>query len=112
MANTINFPNIINDIKNGILDLAKITVSNYIKDAKKDGQALLTLIKTDLERWTNQLVAGNITTKDFEWLLNAQKDSIKMAALEQAGIAQIRIDQFKGSVLNLIVDTVFKAVGV
>ncbi|MBS1756581.1 MAG: hypothetical protein JSU03_04835 [Bacteroidetes bacterium] len=110
MATSINFPDILTEIKNGIVDLAKSTVSNYLKEAKKDAQSLLTEMKDDLERWTNLLAQGLLTTEDFEWLVNSEKDTVKMAALEQAGLAAIRIDQFKSSLLNLIVDTVFKAI--
>lgn len=106
----INFSEIFDHLKISVVGLAQSTVSNYISDAKKDAQNLLTEIKSDLERWTNQLIKGDLTTKDFEWLVNCEKDSIKMAALEQAGLAMIRIDQFKNSVLNLVVDTVFNMI--
>ena len=56
------------------------------------------------------LISEQLTTKDFEWLVNSEKDTFKMAALEQSGLAIIRIDQFKNSVLNLVVDTVFKMI--
>ena len=110
MAVQINFPDLFNQLKEGVTVLAKATVSNYINDAKADGQNLLTEMKNDLERWTKLLIKGDLSTKDFEWLVNCEKDSFKMAALEQSGLAMIRIDQFKSSVLNLIVDTVFKAI--
>jgi hypothetical protein len=109
MAAVLDFQNILSQIKTGIATLAKATVSNYLNDAKKDGQALLDLIKQDLERWTKLLLNGDLTTVDFEWLVNSQKDSIKMEALKQAGLALIRVDQFKNSIFNLVVDTVFKA---
>jgi hypothetical protein len=53
------------------------------------------------------LIEGKLTTEEFEWLVNSQKDLIQMAALKQAGLAAIRIDQFKASLLNMVVDTVF-----
>ena len=108
----INFSDIFKQLKTGVAGLAKTTVSHYINDAKTDAQNLLTEMKDDLERWTKMLISGQLTTKDFEWLVNSEKDSIKMAALEQAGLAMIRIDQFKNSILNLIVDTVFKIIKV
>ena len=110
MAIQINFSDIFDQLKAGVVGLAKTTASHYLADAKKDGQNLLIEMKDDLERWTKMLINGDLTTKDFEWLVNSERDSIRMAALEQAGLAMIRIDQFKNSVLNLIVDTVFKAI--
>ena len=110
MAIQVNFPDIFNQLQSGVADLAKTTVSHYLEDAKTDAQSLLNGMKDDLQRWTKQLTSGDLTTADFEWLVNSEKDSFKMAALEQSGLALIRIDQFKSSVLNLIVDTVFKII--
>ena len=106
----IDFSEIFKQLKTGVVGLAKATVSNYITDAKADAQNLLTEMKVDLERWTKLLISEDLTTKDFEWLVNSEKDSLKMAALQQSGLAMIRIDQFKNSVLNFIVDTVFKMI--
>jgi hypothetical protein len=112
MAIQIDFADIFKQLKSGVGALAKSTVSTYLNDAKTDGQNLLAEMKDDLERWTKLLISGDLTTSDFEWLVNSEKDSFKMAALEEAGLALIRIDQFRNSVLNMIVDTVFKMVKV
>ncbi|MDN3656033.1 hypothetical protein QWZ08_10375 [Ferruginibacter paludis] len=112
MASQVDFADIFKQLKTGVVSLAKSTVSTYLNDAKTDGQNLLAEMKDDLERWTKLLISGDLTTKDFEWLVNSEKDSFKMAALENAGLALIRIDQFRNSVLNMIVDTVFKLVKV
>ena len=69
-------------------------------------------MKEATERCTKLLIRCELTRSDFEWLVNSEKDSFKMAALEEAGLALIRIDQFRNSVLNMIVDTVFKMVKV
>jgi hypothetical protein len=106
----IDFPDIINQIKNGIVSLAQATVSNYLSDAKSDAQTLLDTMMTKLETWTQLLANGKLTTDDFEWLVYSQKDLVEMSALEQSGLAKIRLDQFKGSVLNLIIDTIFQVV--
>ena len=112
MAIQVNFSDIFNQLTTGVVVLAKSTVSQYLNDAKTDAQNLLAEMKDDLERWTNLLISGDLTTEDFEWLVNSEKDTFKMAALEQAGLALIRVDQFKSSLLNFIVDTVFKMVKV
>jgi hypothetical protein len=39
-----------------------------------------------------------------------QKDLIEMSTLKQAGLVQIRIDLFKGGVINLVIDTGFQIV--
>jgi hypothetical protein len=106
----VDFNAIFQQLLNAAVGLAKSTVSNYVKDAKTDAQHMLIAMKEKLERWTGLLVNKQLTTEDFEWLVNSQKDLVEMAALKQAGLAAIRIDQFKASVLNLIVDTVFSMV--
>lgn len=110
MAIQINFSEIFVQLKQGVIGLAKITVSQYLNDAKKDGNDLLLEMKDDLERWTQMLITSELSTKDFEWLVNSEKDSIKMSALMQAGLSAIRVDQFKNSILNLIVNTVFSMI--
>ena len=106
----INFSDIFDKLKNDVANLAELTVKNYVKDAKKDAGNLLNALKAKLERWTLLLASGDLTTEDFELLVNSQKDLAEMEALKQAGLAAIRVDQFKDSVFNLIVDTVFHLV--
>ena len=105
-----DFNTIFDQLKDGISNLAKSTVSNYVNDATSDATQLLNQMKADLQRWTLQLETGGLTTQDFEWLVNSQKGTLQMAALQKAGLAAIRIDQFKSSVFNLIVDTIFKII--
>jgi hypothetical protein len=106
----VDFNAIFQQLINGVVTLAKSTLSNYINDAKTDAQNMLMAMKEKLQRWTLLLMNKQLTTEDFEWLVNSQKDLIEMAALKQAGLAAIRIDQFKASLMNLIVDTVFSMV--
>lgn len=103
----IDFPGILKQLKDALIGLAEGTLKNYIAEAKSDGQAILDSMKDKLQNWTSLLADRKLTTEDFEWLVYSQKDLVEMTALKEAGLAEIRIDQFKGSVLNLIVDTVF-----
>ena len=103
----IDFKELFEQLKEGVISLAEGTVKQYASKAKSDGQKMLKDMKEKLQRWTTLLVEGQLTTEDFEWLVNSQKDLIQMAALKQAGLAAIRIDQFKASLLNMVVDTIF-----
>lgn len=107
MAADFNFPELFNHLKDDVVTLAQVSVKKFAVDAKNDALNLLNSMKEKLERWTVLLVKGDLTTEDFEWLANSQKDLVEMEGLKQAGLAAIRIDQFKNSVLNMIVDTVF-----
>jgi hypothetical protein len=106
----VDFKAIFEQLKKDVEALAESTLKNYVSKAKTDAQTMLNQMKDKLQRWTTLLIEGKLTTEDFEWLVNSQKDLIQMAALKQAGLAAIRIDQFKASLLNLVVDTVFSMI--
>lgn len=106
----VDFKTILEQLKKNVEDLAERTLKHYAGKAKDDGKKMLNDMKEKLERWTKLLIDGKLTTEDFEWLVNSQKDLIQMNALKQAGLAAIRIDQFKASLLNLVVDTVFSVI--
>lgn len=102
-----DFNDLYEQLKQGVIDLAETTLKKYVNKAKSDGKQMLEDMKDKLQRWTELLIEQRLTTEDFEWLINSQKDLIQMTALKQAGLAAIRIDQFVASLLNMIVDTVF-----
>lgn len=105
-----NFEDIFSALKTNIEDLVKLTLTNYKKEAFDDAKVFLESTKGKLKKWTELLAAKQLSTEDFEWLVESQKDLAKMTLLKQKGLAEIRIDQFKKSLLNLIVDTVFNKV--
>lgn len=105
-----NYDEIFKEIGNQIIDLAQKTVSNYKQVAIADAKALVAGMSEDLKKWTGLLASNDLDTEEFEILVNSEKDLVEMKALETAGLAAIRITQFVGSVLNMIVDVVLKAV--
>ncbi len=107
MPDNREFNKLIRNLRGDIDDLARLTVRRYRKQAANDARKALTSMKKDLRRWTNLLEKDLLTTEDFEFLVNSQQDSVKMTALKQSGLALIRMDQFKYSFFNLIIDTIF-----
>ena len=107
MPDTKEFNTMIRELRSNIDALASLTVRNYKKDAAKDAQKMLSKMKKDLRRWSNLLDQGLLTTADFEFLVNSQGDSLKMTALEKSGLALLRVDHFKKSFFNLLIDTTF-----
>jgi hypothetical protein len=105
-----DFNELFEQLKKGVIDLAETTLKKYVSKAKSDGKQMLEEMKDRLQRWTELLIEQRLTTEEFEWLINSQKDLIQMTALKQAGLAAIRIDQFVASLLNMIVDTIFSFV--
>jgi hypothetical protein len=101
---------IIAEIEQEIVAVATSAVSMYRDQAIADGKKLLNDIKEDLLRWTQLLSDGKIKPLEFEWLVNSDKQRVKMSALKQAGLASIHIEQFAMSVLSIIVDVALKKV--
>jgi hypothetical protein len=98
------------EIEKQILSLAKNTVSSYKKQAMTDAKQILAELKPDLIRWTNLLSQGKIKVNEFEWLVNSDKELIKMKALENAGLAATRASAFGLGVLNIVIDTTLRRV--
>lgn len=108
----IDFPDILNQLKTNVVNLSQTTFKDYAKDLKADAQKTLDNMKPELKKWANQLAEGSLTEEEFAWLLNSKKDLIEITALKNAGIAKIKIDQFKSSILNVIANTIGQIVKV
>jgi hypothetical protein len=105
MAN-LDFQNLVETLKTEVTNLALSTVNNYKNEATADALNMLNMMKENLSTWTMELADGKMSTKDFEFLVLGQKELIEMNALKQAGLAMIQVDEFKNSILNLIIKTV------
>ncbi|MCO4292643.1 hypothetical protein NF867_07205 [Solitalea sp. MAHUQ-68] len=103
-----DFQEIFTELKTDILDLAKLTFKNYKDDASKDVKDFLAKSEEKLKRWTLLLTNNDINKDEFEVLVKGLKDGAEMKLLKQTGLAKVRIDEFKNSLINLITDTVFK----
>ena len=103
---SVDFANVLNTLKNGVITLAEKDLKDYIASATKDGQAVLDTLQDDLKNWTQELVSGQLSEDDFKDLVLGQKDELEMVALKEAGLAEIQVDQFKIDVFNLITTTI------
>src|SRR4051794_18876368 len=99
---TINFDQFFQDLKTGVVTLAKASLDNYVEAAKTDGQAALDNMKTNLSHWTQEVENGALTVDDLEFLLQENAALDEMTALKEAGLAEVRIDAFKNDVINLV----------
>lgn len=105
-----DFKAIFDDLKRGAVDLSKLTLHKYKDEAEADIKVFLEDSKSSLERWTMLLANGDLTPADFEWLVESQKDLLAMHALEQTALSKIRLEHFKKSAMNLVIDTVLDRV--
>lgn len=106
----IDIKSILSDLKNKIVDFARTSFKDLVDEAASDGKELLATIKADLTRWIQLLADGQITKDEFKTLLIGKKDLIEMSALTEAGLAIVKIDEFKTGILNLIIDTISGAI--
>jgi hypothetical protein len=94
------------NVKANVLDLAKTMFSDFKEEAVNDVTVFLNKTKTDIGTWTMQLSHNEITKAEFESNVAGLKDLAEMMLLHNAGIALIRIDEFKKNLYNTIVNTV------
>ncbi len=81
-----------------------------IKDALiQDGVSFAEKARERLQRWAALVAADKLTIDEFKYLLEAQKDMARMEALKQKGLAQIRIDRLRNSLINAVFESVMAA---
>ena len=97
-------------LKEGIAVLGKEMLSEAIDQAKEDGEAFLMEAREDLKKWTRQLAKGELSRTEFEALVRAKKALFEMRALTQAGISLTRIQRFRDSLIDLVIDTAFEVI--
>jgi hypothetical protein len=97
-------------LKGEIITLAKTSFKEFAKEAEQDAKQTLEKIKEKFTRWVVLLAEGQLTKEDFELLVNAQKDLLEMKGLQKAGLAAIKVERFRDSVIKIVLDTAFKAI--
>ena len=98
------------EMEEQIISLAQSTVSNFKEQAVADAKQILADLKPDLIRWTTLLAEKKIKVNEFEWLVNSDKELIKMKALENAGLAATRVAAFGQGIISIAIDTTLKRV--
>lgn len=107
---TANFQEIFKSLKTDAVTMAKVSFKAMAKEAEQDAHHLLDELKEKLSKWVTLLAEGKLDKEDFELLVSAQKDLVGMVALQKAGLAKIKIEHFRDSIINLITDSVFHAI--
>lgn len=99
----INFDEFFETLKVGVVDIAKTEATDFLDQAKDDGQKFLEQNRAKLQRWTKMLAAGDLTPHEFSFLVKGMKDLAQMHALTQAGMAAIRVDRIRVAVIDLVI---------
>jgi len=100
-----NFDQIYQDLKSGVVDIAKQSFQDYITEAKAAGKSALDGMKDNLQHWAQEVENGALTKDDLEFLLQEEASLEELTALKQTGITAIRIDQFRNAIISVISGT-------
>lgn len=99
--------NFMNDLKSQSLALEE----DIRGDLLTDGLDFVHKTRADLEKWSGQLAAGELSSDEFKWLLLAKKDLAEMETLKQKGLTLARIDRYKTAMSQSVLNAVFKTLG-
>ena len=103
-----SYQDFLDAFKPALQSLVKSTLDAYTKQATTDGQAFVDAQKAKLDTWTKELADGELSKDDFKDLVQGIQDLAELVALKQAGLAAARVDAFRSSLMNLVIDTAFK----
>jgi hypothetical protein len=104
-----NFDEFIKSVKEGSKALAKEVFDGFEQEASEDAKAFLDKSKVDLQRWTKLLANSELNEQDFSDLVQAKKALAEIHALRQAGVALTKLERFRSGLINLIIDSAYKA---
>jgi len=102
------FNDFVSTFKNDLLDFAKENFDEYKEELLKDGNSFLEKSKSDIQRWTEGLASGALSSADLEFLLKGKKDLAQMEALKQIGLSKIRISKIANGIIDVVVGSAVK----
>lgn len=102
------FKDFLRQLEEAAKQLIAASLSDFGDAALQDARAFLNRSKAALKRWVGKLAAGELSQEEFESLVRGQKDLAEMEALKQAGLALVRLDKFRKSLFDLVIDTALK----
>jgi len=104
------FTDFLSEVKDGTKQIAVTQAKQFADAVIEDGQAFLGSLEDDLKTWTQQLASGQLSPKDFAFLVRGKEDLAKMSALTEAGMAAIQIDSVRSALVALIITAAGKMV--
>jgi hypothetical protein len=104
-----DFNKVFNDIKNQVGAEAETGLKEFSDQGKQDAEAFLDQSRSRLEKWMQLLADKQIDQDEFAWLVESQKASAEMEALRKANAGTMKIEQFRDSVLQIMVKTAITA---
>lgn len=105
-----DFNQIFTDIKSQLGPLAEQNLKQFAAQGKQDAEAFLEQSKANLQKWVQQLANKEIDEDEFRWLVESQKAAAEMTALRAANAGTLQTEQFRDSVLSVVVNTAVSAI--
>ena len=105
-----NIDSLLQELKNGIVDLAKNEGKQYANQVQADGEAFVNASEADFRLWATQLSEGKLSKEDFASLIRGKKQVATMKALTAVGVAAASKDRIQTAIINLAVNALIKAV--
>ena len=102
------FNDFVTTFKSDLLEFAKENFDEYKEELLKDGNSFLEKSKSDIQRWTEGLASGALSSADLEFLLKGKKDLAQMEALKQIGLSKIRISKITNGIIDVVVGSAVK----
>lgn len=104
-----DFNKIFDGIKSQLGPLAEQDLKQFAAQGKQDGETFLEQSRANLQQWMQQLANKEIDQDEFRWLVESQKSAAEMVALRAANAGTLQVEQFRDSVLNLVVNAAVSA---
>jgi len=105
-----DFNTFVSSLEDSIKKLASETLGGHKEAAISDSKEFLEKTKTDLKKWTEELVRGELSQDDFKFLVAGKKDLAELHGLKQAGLTLVKIESFKNGVIDIVVNAAFNAI--
>ena len=103
-----DFENNFKDLKSEVTSLIIDAVKKRSEEAIKAGQEYLETLKEDLKIWSEQVLSGELSSEDIEWLIKSKKDLAEMIFLKEKGLSLVAIDNFKNQLSQILIKMVLK----
>ncbi len=92
----------------GIARLAEDGFNDFKDEAIAAGKDFLAQSKEDLQHWTEQLAAGQISKEDFEWLMRSKENAVKLIILNRIGLTKTQADKLTAGIISVVTASAFK----
>lgn len=94
--------NIIEKLKDGVIDAVKVVGSEFIEQAKADGIDFVKAGAPSLLRYFQLYASAQISQEELKSLVFGLKDLAEMKALTLAGMTAIQVDKTRNTIFQTV----------